>query len=183
MKRVYNFSAGPAVLPEEVLEQAAREMMSYGDSGMSVMEMSHRSAVYEGILNEAIADLRDLMGISDEYEVMFIQGGASTQFAMIPMNLMGRNGKADFINSGQWSKKAIAQAKAYGDVKVIATSEDKTFSYIPSWDSADSEAMRTISISAATIPSTAPALRRCRRRATCRWWPICPPAFCRSPAM
>ncbi|MBC8545039.1 MAG: 3-phosphoserine/phosphohydroxythreonine transaminase [Clostridia bacterium] len=137
MKRVYNFSAGPAVLPEEVLEQAAREMMSYGDSGMSVMEMSHRSAVYEGILNEAIADLRDLMGISDEYEVMFIQGGASTQFAMIPMNLMGKNGKADFINSGQWSKKAIAQAKAYGDVKVIASSEDKTFSYIPSWDSAE----------------------------------------------
>lgn len=137
MERVYNFSAGPAMLPVPVLEQAAREMMSFQESGMSVMEMTHRGAHFEGILEEAIQDLKDLMKIPDGYKVLFLQGGASTQFAMIPMNFLGKQGKCDLINTGQWSKKAMQEAKRYGDVKLIASSEDKTFSYIPAWDPAE----------------------------------------------
>lgn len=131
MERVYNFSAGPSMLPVEVLEQAAKEMVCYKDSGMSVMEMSHRSAVYEDIINRAEASLREVMNIPDNYKVLFLQGGASSQFAMIPMNLMTGSKKADYINTGEWSKKAIAEAKRFGEVKVIASSEDKVFSYIP----------------------------------------------------
>ncbi|MDD7267157.1 MAG: 3-phosphoserine/phosphohydroxythreonine transaminase [Lachnospiraceae bacterium] len=130
MSRVYNFSAGPAVLPEEVLQKAAAEMMDYRGSGMSVMEMSHRSALYEGILNKVKADLRKLLSIPEEYEILFMQGGASTQFAMIPMNLMVR-GEADYIVTGMWAKKAAAEAAKYGRVNVVASSADKTFSYIP----------------------------------------------------
>lgn len=130
MSRVFNFSAGPAVLPEEVLRKAAEEMMDYHGSGQSVMEMSHRSKVYDAIIKEAEADLRELMGIPDEYKVLFLQGGASTQFAMIPMNLM-KNKKADFIVTGQWAKKAWQEASKYGDAKKIASSEDRTFCYIP----------------------------------------------------
>ncbi|SHO45112.1 3-phosphoserine/phosphohydroxythreonine transaminase [Anaerocolumna xylanovorans] len=130
MARIYNFSAGPAVLPEEVLKEAAEEMLDYKGSGMSVMEMSHRSKVYENILNEAEADLRELMNIPDNYKVLFLQGGASSQFAMIPMNLM-KNRVADFIVTGQWAKKAYQEAKIYGTANKIASSEDKTFSYIP----------------------------------------------------
>lgn len=130
MARVYNFSAGPAVLPEEVLKEAAEEMLDYRGSGMSVMEMSHRSKVYENILNEAEADIRDLMNIPDNYKVLFLQGGASAQFAMIPMNLM-KNRVADYIVTGQWAKKAYQEAKIYGTANKIASSEDKTFSYIP----------------------------------------------------
>ncbi|WP_434309949.1 3-phosphoserine/phosphohydroxythreonine transaminase [Hominifimenecus sp. rT4P-3] len=128
--RIYNFSAGPAVLPEEVLKEAAEEMLNYRGCGMSVMEMSHRSAVFQGILDEAEADLRDLMGIPDNYKVLFLQGGASQQFAMIPMNLM-RNRVADYIVTGQWSKKAFQEAAKYGKANKIASSEDKTYSYIP----------------------------------------------------
>jgi phosphoserine aminotransferase len=128
--RVYNFSAGPAVLPEEVLEEAAKEMLDYKGSGMSVMEMSHRSKVYETIINEAEQDLRDLMGIPDNYKVLFLQGGASQQFAMIPMNLM-KNKVADYIITGQWAKKAYQEAKIFGTANAIASSADKTFSYIP----------------------------------------------------
>lgn len=130
MKRVYNFSAGPAVLPEEVLKEAADEMLDYRGCGMSVMEMSHRSKVYDQIIKEAEADLRDLMNIPDNYKVLFLQGGASQQFAMIPMNLM-KNRVADYIVTGQWAKKAWKEASIYGKANAIASSEDKTFSYIP----------------------------------------------------
>ena len=130
MARIYNFSAGPAVLPEEVLKEAAAEMLDYKGSGMSVMEMSHRSKVYDNIIKEAEADLRDLMNIPDNYKVLFLQGGASQQFAMIPMNLM-KNGVADYIVTGQWAKKAYQEACMYGKANKIASSEDKTFSYIP----------------------------------------------------
>lgn len=130
MSRVYNFSAGPAVLSEEVLQAAADEMMDYKGTGMSVMEMSHRSKPFEEIITEAEADLRDLMGIPDNYKVLFLQGGASQQFAAIPMNLM-KNGVADYIITGQWAKKAAQEAEKYGKVNRIASSEDKVFSYIP----------------------------------------------------
>ncbi|MCR5221939.1 MAG: 3-phosphoserine/phosphohydroxythreonine transaminase [Lachnospiraceae bacterium] len=130
MKRVYNFSAGPAVLPEEVLQEAADEMLDYRGCGMSVMEMSHRSKVFETIIQEAEADLRELMNIPDNYKVLFLQGGAHQQFAMIPMNLM-KNKKAAYIVTGQWAKKAFNEAKIYGEAIKVASSEDKTFSYIP----------------------------------------------------
>ena len=130
MSRVYTFSAGPAVLPEEVLKEAQEEMLDYRGCGMSVMEMSHRSKVFQNIIREAEADLRDLMGIPSNYKVLFLQGGASLQFSMIPMNLM-KNGVADYIVTGQWAKKAYAEAQKYGKANKIASSEDKTFSYIP----------------------------------------------------
>ncbi len=130
MSRVYNFSAGPAVLPEEVLREAADEMMDYRGCGMSVMEMSHRSKVFDQIIKEAEADLRDLMQIPDNYKVLFLQGGASQQFAAIPMNLM-KNRKAGYIVTGQWAKKAFAEAKMYGEAIELASSADETFSYIP----------------------------------------------------
>ena len=130
MARVYNFSAGPAVLPEEVLQEAADEMLDYRGTGMSVMEMSHRSKAYDTIIKEAEADLRELMNIPDNYKVLFLQGGASQQFAMIPMNLM-KNRVADYIVTGQWAKKAYQEASLYGKSNKIASSEDKTFSYIP----------------------------------------------------
>ena len=130
MSRVYNFSAGPAVLPEEVLKEAADEMLDYRGTGMSVMEMSHRSKAFETIIQEAEADLRELMDIPDNYKVLFLQGGASQQFAMIPMNLM-KNRVADYIVTGQWAKKAYQEASLYGKANKIASSEDKTFSYIP----------------------------------------------------
>ena len=130
MSRVYNFSAGPAVLPEEVLVEAASEMLDYQGTGMSVMEMSHRSKAYQKIIETAEADLRELMGIPDNYKVLFLQGGASQQFAMIPMNLM-KNKVADYIITGQWAKKAYQEAQKYGKANAIASSADKTFSYIP----------------------------------------------------
>lgn len=130
MPRVYNFSAGPAVLPEEVLREAAEEMLDYKGTGMSVMEMSHRSKAFEEILLDAQQRLKELMNIPDNYRILFLQGGASQQFAMVPMNLM-KNRVADYINTGQWSKKAIAEGKIYGKINVIASSEDKQFSYIP----------------------------------------------------
>ena len=130
MARVYNFSAGPAVLPEEVLQEAAAEMLDYQGTGMSVMEMSHRSKPYQKIIDEAEADLRELMNIPDNYKVLFLQGGASQQFAMIPMNLM-KNKVADYIITGQWAKKAYQEAQKYGKANAIASSADKTFSYIP----------------------------------------------------
>ncbi len=130
MSRVYNFSAGPAVLPEEVLEEAANEMLDYQGTGMSVMEMSHRSPAFQQIIDDAEADLRELMNIPDNYKVLFLQGGASTQFSAIPMNLK-KNGKAAYIVTGQWAKKAAQEAEKYIDVVRVASSEDKTFSYIP----------------------------------------------------
>jgi phosphoserine aminotransferase len=128
--RIYNFSAGPAMLPVEVLKEAADEMLDYRGTGMSVMEMSHRSKAYETIIQEAEKDLRELMNIPDNYKVLFLQGGASQQFAMIPMNLM-KNKVADYIITGQWAKKAYQEAKIYGTANAVASSADKTFSYIP----------------------------------------------------
>ena len=130
MSRVYNFSAGPGVLPEEVLKEAADEMLDYNGTGMSVMEMSHRSKEYEAIIGAAEQDLRDLLNIPDNYKVLFLQGGAHLQFAMIPMNLL-KNGVADYIVTGQWAKKAYEEAKRYGKINCVASSADKTFSYIP----------------------------------------------------
>ena len=130
MSRVYNFSAGPAVLPEEVLREAAEEMLDYKGSGMSVMEMSHRGKVFDGIIKEAEADLRDILSIPDNYKVLFLQGGAWSQFSAVPMNMM-KNKKAAYIITGQWAKKAWQEAKRYGDAVAVASSEDKTFSYIP----------------------------------------------------
>ncbi len=131
MSRVYNFSAGPSMLPLEVLETAAKEMTDFNGSGMSVMEMSHRSKAYESIINEAFANLRQVLNIPDNYKILFMQGGASTQFAAVPLNLMNKNKKADYIVSGQFSGKAYKEAQKYGDVKEIASSKDKNFSYIP----------------------------------------------------
>ena len=136
MARVYNFSAGPSMLPESVLAKAAAEMMDYQGSGQSVMEMSHRSKVYQGIFDETEALLREVMAIPENYKVLFLQGGASTQFEMIPMNLMTGSGKADYVVTGQFSKKAYKEAKRFGEVNLVASSEDKTFSYIPKLDPA-----------------------------------------------
>lgn len=133
MKRIYNFSAGPAVLPEDVLKQAAAEMLDYKNSGMSVMEMSHRSKLYQSIIDEAEADLRTLLKIPANYKVLFLQGGGTTQFAMVPMNLH-KSGVFDYIQTGHWTKKAIEDAVRYGEVHVIASSEDKKFACIPSLD-------------------------------------------------
>ncbi len=130
MSRVYNFSAGPAVLPEDVLKEAATEMLDYKGTGESVMEMSHRSKEYDAIIKEAEADFRELLGLPDNYKVLFLQGGASTQFAMIPMNFM-KNKKAAYIVTGQWAKKAYKEAALFGEAVSVASSEDKTFSYIP----------------------------------------------------
>ena len=136
MARVYNFSAGPSVLPEAVLKQCADEMLEHGSSGQSVMEMSHRSKEYQAIFDKTEALLREVMNIPDNYKVLFLQGGASSQFAMIPMNLMNKNGKADFVVTGQWAKKAYKEAARYGNANVVASSEDETFSYIPKLDKA-----------------------------------------------
>ena len=130
MSRVFNFSAGPAVLPEEVLREAAAEMMDYKGCGMSVMEMSHRSKMFESIIGEAEADLRELLNIPDNYKVLFLQGGASQQFAMVPMNLF-KNRVGDYIITGMWAKKAYQEASLYGKANAVASSADKTFSYIP----------------------------------------------------
>jgi phosphoserine aminotransferase len=134
MERLYNFSAGPAVLPREVLEQARDELVNWQGCGMSVMEMSHRGKEYMGIQAQAEADLRELMGIPSNYKVLFLQGGASSQFAMVPMNLLRGKASADYLNTGEWSKKAIKEAKKFGAVNVVASSEDKNFSYAPTQD-------------------------------------------------
>ena len=134
MERIFNFSAGPAALPQEVLEQAREELVNWRGCGMSVMEMSHRGKEYMGIQAEAEADLRELMGIPANYKVLFLQGGASSQFAMVPMNLYRGKASADYLNTGEWSKKAIKEAKKYGAVNVVASSEDKNFTYAPTQD-------------------------------------------------
>ncbi|WP_156289817.1 3-phosphoserine/phosphohydroxythreonine transaminase [Oceanobacillus salinisoli] len=134
MNRVYNFSAGPSMLPLPVLEKAQKELVNYANSGMSVMELSHRSGLFTEIITEAEQLLRELMRIPENYKVLFLQGGASQQFASVPMNLFGENGKAYYIHTGSWSKKAIKEANKFGSIRVIASSEDKNFSYIPSVD-------------------------------------------------
>lgn len=137
MSRVYNFSAGPSMLPEEVLRTAADEMLDYKGSGQSVMEMSHRSKVFKSIIDEAEALFRELLNIPDNYKVLFLQGGASTQFAAIPLNFMNNSGKADFIITGQWAKKAYSEASRYGQTRIVASSADKTFSYLPKTSPSD----------------------------------------------
>ena len=137
MSRVYNFSAGPSMLPEEVLKIAADEMLEFGTSGQSVMEMSHRSKEYDAIIKETEALLREVMGIPEDYYVLFLQGGASSQFAMLPLNLMNKNNKADFVITGQWATKAYKEAAKYGAAREVASSKDKTFSYIPELNKAD----------------------------------------------
>lgn len=136
MSRVFNFSPGPSMLPEAVLAKAAGEMLDYEGSGQSVMEMSHRSKEYDAIIKGCEALLREVMGIPDNYKVLFVQGGASSQFAMVPMNLMTGSGKADFVITGQWAKKAHQEAARYGEANIVASSADKTFSYIPKLDPA-----------------------------------------------
>lgn len=137
MARVYNFSAGPSVLPEAVLKKCADDMLEYGTTGQSVTEMSHRSKEYQAIFDKTEALLREIMNIPENYKVLFLQGGASSQFAMVPLNLMTKNGKADYIITGQWAKKAFKEGARYGEAKAVASSEDKTFSYIPKVDKAD----------------------------------------------
>jgi len=137
MARVYNFSAGPSMLPEEVLKTAAEQMLDYEGTGESVMEMSHRSKEYDAIIKQAEADLREVMNIPDNYEVLFLQGGASTQFAMIPLNFMTKNKKADYVITGQWANKAYKEALKYGNARAVASSADKTYSYIPKVEKAD----------------------------------------------
>jgi len=134
MKRVYNFSAGPAVLPEDVLKKAAEQMLDYKGNGISVMELSHRGGEFSEIIEIAEDNLRQIMKIPKNYKVLFLQGGASLQFAMVPLNLMNKNKKADYVHTGQWTKKAIAEAKKYGEVNIVASSEDDNFSYIPELD-------------------------------------------------
>lgn len=136
MARVYNFAAGPATLPETVLKKAAHELLDYQGTGMSVMEMSHRSKAFDDIIKSAESLLRELLNIPDQYHVLFLQGGASTQFAMVPMNIMTKNAKADYVHTGAWSKKAIPEAERFGTVNVIASSEDKNFTYIPELNAA-----------------------------------------------
>lgn len=137
MKRVYNFSAGPSMLPLEVLEKAGKEMANYGEAGMSVMEMSHRSKDFDKIIKEAETLFRELMNVPDNYKVLFLQGGGSTQFAMVPLNLMRNSKKADYIVTGQWAKKAAAEAKKFGDIKIVATSEPDVYTYIPKVQKSD----------------------------------------------
>ena len=136
MGRVYNFSAGPSMLPEEVLKKAAAEMLDYNGTGQSVMEMSHRSKEYGEIIKGAEALVREIMNVPDNYKVLFLQGGASSQFAMVPLNLMTKSGKADYVITGQWANKAYKEAARYGEANVVASSADKTFSYIPKLDKA-----------------------------------------------
>ena len=168
MKRVYNFSAGPAVLPEEVLREAADEMLDYKGCGMSVMEMSHRSKAFAEIIETAEQDLRDLMGIPDNYKVLFLQGGASQQFAMIPMNLM-KNKVADYIVTGQWAKKAAAEASKYGKVNKIASSEDKPFRTFLTVRICRLMKMQIMYISAKIIQFTEPNSRNFRTRKARHW--------------
>lgn len=134
MKRVYNFSAGPSMLPEAVLKQAAEEMLDYQGSGQSVMEMSHRSKIFESIINGCEEAFRRVMKIPSNYKILFLQGGASSQFAMVPLNLLNGSGRADFVITGQWAKKAYSEASRYGECRIVASSADKTFTYIPKLD-------------------------------------------------
>ena len=182
MGRVYNFSAGPAVLPEEVLREAADEMLDYKGCGMSVMEMSHRSKVFDDIIKEAEQDLRDLMNIPDNYKVLFLQGGASQQFSAIPMNLM-KNGVADYIVTGQWAKKAYQEASRYGKAVKIASSEDKTFSYIPDCSDLPIDEDADYVIFVRIILFMEQSIKSFRIQKASFWYLMYPPAFCQNQFM
>ena len=182
MSRVYNFSAGPAMLPVEVLKEAASEMLDYQGSGMSVMEMSHRSQVFQNIIDEAEADLRDLLNIPDNYKVLFLQGGASQQFAAVPMNLM-KNGVADYIVTGQWAKKAAQEAEKYGKVNVIASSADKTFLIFRIVPIFRLMTMQITYISVRIIQSMERSTKNFRIRKARRWLQMYLPVSCQSLTM
>ena len=171
MSRAYNFCAGPAALPEAVLQRAREEMLDYRGTGMSVMEMSHRDDVIVAMAEQAEKDLRDLMGISDDYAVLFLQGGASAQFAMVPMNLLGDAGRADYINTGQWSSKAIKEARRFGEINVAASSEDRNFTYARRRATGGSPTTPPTCITAPTKPSAGWSSISCQRW-TSRWWRI-----------
>ena len=183
MDRAYNFSAGPSILPESVLRKAQAEMLSYNGTGMSVMEMSHRSKVYDDIIAGAEQTLRDIMDIPENYKVLFLQGGASSQFAMVPLNLFGKARRADFINTGTWAKKAMEEASRYGKVNVVASSEDTNYNRIPGFDpkSFDSGADYFHITTNNTIEGT--RFTSCPIPETCRWLRICPPTFYRKVMM
>ena len=167
MARVYNFSAGPSMLPEKVLRQAQAELLEYGDSGQSVMEMSHRSKWFDAIITETEATLRRVMNIPDNYKVGFFQGGATQQFAMVPLNFM-TTGKADYLVTGNFSNLAAKEAAKFGEVKIVASSKDKNFTYIP--DVNAMIRMPATSTSARTTPSSAPSTLMYLRWRVCRWW-------------
>ena len=180
---VFNFSPGPAVLPKEVLQRAAAEMLDWHGSGMSVMEMSHRGSEFISIADKAEADLRKLMSIGDDYEVLFLQGGAVGENAIVPMNLLGDRKVIDFINTGEWSKKSIKEAKKYAQVNIAASSEDANFGYVPartSWelspDAAYVHVCTNETIGGVEYHWTPDVAR-------CRWWPICHRTFCRVRSM
>ena len=177
MKRVYNFSAGPSMLPVSVLEKAAGEMLCYGDSGMSVMEMSHRSAVYDEIIKSAEALLREIMEIPDNYKVLFLQGGAATQFAAVPLNLMNKNKKADYILSGQFSTKAYKEAQKYGDVVLLHHQRMTTSHAFPRQQESHSDLMLTMFTSALTTQYTEQSSHIFQTQAIFRLLQICHPAL------
>ena len=183
---IYNFSAGPAVLPKEVLQQAQAELIDWHGSGMSVMEMSHRGKEYMGIQAQAEADLRELMGIPVNYKVLFLQGGASQQFAMVPLNLLRGKLSADYVNTGEWSKKAISEAKKFSYVNVVANNADRNASYVPAFDTwkLDKDAAYVHYTPNETIGGVefnwVPPMEICRAR--CRWSRTCLPASCRVPS-
>jgi len=177
MTRAYNFCAGPAALPAEVLEQARDEMLDWQGRGLSVMEMSHRGEAFMGIAEQAEKDLRELMNIPDDYAVLFLQGGASTQFSALPLNLAGPNDPVDYVNTGVWSRKAIAEAGRMADVKEVASSEADGYTHVPDpaqWQTRITPATCTLR---PTRPSVGWPLTASRRRAMCRSWPIGPPLF------
>lgn len=180
MQRVYNFSAGPSVLPKTVLEIAQKELLNYENSGQSVMEMSHRSDDFKNILKQTKLLLRRIMKIPYNYEILFLQGGASSQFAMVPMNLMTKNRKADFIITGQWANKAYLEAQKYGKCKVIASSEDKNFSYIPKVSKEDFSKIAITLIFALTIQYTVRSLLKFQIPEKFLWWQTCHLAYCQS---
>jgi phosphoserine aminotransferase len=183
MARIFNFSAGPAALPETVLKQAADELLDWRGSGQSVMEMSHRGKEYMAIHAQAEADLRELMAIPANYKVLFLQGGATLQFEMIPMNLFAGKASADFVHTGEWAKKAIKAAKAFGKVNIVASSEDGNFAYARRSRTGSWTRMPPTCITPATKPSAASNFTGRPIRVPCRWSAICPPTSCRSRSM
>ena len=178
MNRLYNFCAGPAALPEAVLLQAQNELLDWQQKGLSVMEMSHRSSEFVGIAEAAEADLRDIMGVSDDYAILFLQGGASQQFSVMPLNLLNGKSRANYVNTGQWSKKAIKEAGRYCDVNVVASSEADNFSSIPAFDSwnIDKDAAYLHYTPNETIGGVE---FFGRQKYQCLWLPICLPRYCR----
>ena len=180
MARAYNFSAGPAVLPEEVLRQAQEEMLDWHGSGMSVMEMSHRGKEFVSIAEQAETDLRELLAVPDNYKVMFLQGGASTQFAMVPLNLLQGKASADYTNTGSWSKKAIAEAKRHCAVNIAGSSEDSKFTTAPPQSELRKRPTSITRLMRLLVVWSSPMYQR---REMCRWWRICPPISCHAPLM